>query len=187
MSLVAWIVLALLAAAAVFAVVTYNRLVALRQRSEAAWADIDVQLKRRADLIPNLVETVRGYAAHEQGVLEAVMRARGAALGAPTPEARARAEGELTGALRQLLALAEAYPALQANRNFQALQGALGEIEGAVQDARRYYNAVARDLNTAVERFPSNLVAAAFRFARRAYFQLDRPEERQVPRVSFGR
>jgi LemA protein len=180
-------VLPFLAATVAFAAVTYNRLVALRQRSEAAWADIDVQLKPRADLIPNLVETVRGDAAHEQGTLEAVLRARGAALSAATPEARARAEGELTGALRQLLALAEAYPALQANRNFQALQDALSDIEGAVQDARRYDNAVARDLHTAVERFPANLVAAAFRFARRAYVQLDRPDDRRVPRVSFGR
>jgi LemA protein len=105
---------------------------------------------------------------------------------AGTPEARAQAEGQLSAALRQLFALAEAYPQLKANRNFQSLQHSLTEIEGAVQDSRRYYNAVARDLNTAIESFPSNFVATFFRFARRAYFELERPEDRHVPRVSFG-
>jgi LemA protein len=181
-----WVVLALVVAAIGSAIVMYNRLVGLRQRSEASWSDIDVQLKRRTDLVPNLVETVKGYAAHERSTLEQVVRARGAAVAATTPEARAQAEGHLSAALRQLFALAEAYPELKANRNFQALQHSLTEIEAAVQDARRYYNAVARDLNTAIESFPSNLVASFFRFARRAYFELERPEERQVPRVSFG-
>ncbi len=165
---------------------TYNRLVSLRQRSGEAWSDIEVQLKRRSDLVPNLVETVKGYAAHERATLEEVVRARGAAVGATTPQARARAEGALSEALRQLFAVAEAYPELRANANFQMLQQALAEIEEAVQHARRYYNAVVRDLNTAIESFPSNLVATAFRFARRAYFELERPEDRHVPRVSFG-
>jgi LemA protein len=186
MTLGGWIVLAAVALVVWFAVATYNRLVGLRQRSEASWSDIDVQLKRRTDLVPNLVETVKGYAAHERQTLEQVMRARGAAVAAVTPEARAQAENQLTGALRQLFALAEAYPELKANRNFQALHHSLNEIEAAVQDARRYYNAVVRDLNTTIESFPSNVIASFFRFARRAYFELERPEDRQVPRVSFG-
>ncbi|HKN47869.1 MAG: hypothetical protein DME17_19945 [Candidatus Rokuibacteriota bacterium] len=169
-----------------FAIVTYNRLVGLRQRSEEAWSDIDVQLKRRTDLVPNLVDTVKGYAAHERGTLDEVVRARGAAVAARTPETRAEAENQLTGALRQLFALAEAYPDLKANQTFQSLQTSLAEIEDAIQNARRYYNAVVRDLNTAVETFPSNAIASFGHFVRRQYFELDRPEERQVPRVSFG-
>jgi LemA protein len=186
MTLGGWIFLGVLALVVWFAVVTYNRLVGLRQRSEAAWSDIDVQLKRRTDLVPNVVETVKGYAAHERTTLDQVVRARGAAVGATTPETRAQAENQLSGALRQLFALAESYPELKANRNFQALHQSLDQIEAAVQDSRRYYNAVARDLNTTIESFPSNFIATFFRFARRAYFELDRPEDRQVPRVSFG-
>src|SRR5437667_9392868 len=142
----------------------YNKLVGLRQRSDEAWSDIDVQLKRRTDLVPNLVETVKGYAAHERTTLDAVTRARGAAVAAQTPETRAQAENALTGALRQLFALAEAYPDLKANANFIQLQGSLSEIEDAIQSARRYYNAVVRDLNTSVQTFPSNFVASFFQF-----------------------
>jgi len=167
-------------------VATYNRLVSLRQRSEEAWSDIDVQLKRRTDLVPNLVETVKGYAGHERTTLDQVTRARGAAVAAQTPEARAQAENVLTGALRQLFALAEAYPDLKANEHFRELQTSLGEIEETIQNSRRYYNAVVRDLNTTIDSFPTNFVASFFRFVKRAYFELDRPEERQVPRVSFG-
>src|SRR5437899_1499030 len=155
-------------------------------RTQSAWSDVDVQLKRRTDLVLNLVESVKGYAAHERGTLDAVVRARGAAVAAQTPESRAQAEGQLTQALRGLFALAESYPDLKASANFQALQASLGEIEDAVQSARRYFNAVVRDLNTAIEIFPSNLVAGFFQFRERAYFELDRPEERQVPKVSFG-
>jgi LemA protein len=174
-----------LGALAVFGIVVYNRFVSLGQRSEAAWSDVDVQLKRRTELIPNLVESVRGYADHERGTFEDVVRARTAAVNAETPEARARAEGQLTAALRQLFALAESYPALRASENFQALQQSLDEIEGDVQNARRYYNAVVRDLNTAIDSFPSNQIARFFRFTKRAYFELDSPADRQVPRVSF--
>ncbi len=170
----------------VFAVATYNRLVGLRQRSEEAWSDIDVQLKRRTDLVPNLVETVKGYAAHEKTTLDQVVRARGAAMAATSPASRAEAENQLTGALRQLFALSESYPDLKANQNFQSLQLSLNEIEDAVQNSRRYYNAVVRDLNTAIESFPSNVIASFGRFLKRQYFELDRPEDRQVPRVSFG-
>ena len=177
------IVLGVLAAVAV---VAYNRLVGLTQRSGEAWSDVDVQLKRRTDLVPNVVETVKGYAAHERGTLDAVVRARGAAAGAQTPEARARAEGQLTDALRQLFALAEAYPDLKASQSFQSLQQSLAQIEDDIQNSRRYYNAVVRDLNTAVDSFPSNVIASFFRFVKRSYFELDRPEDRQVPRVSFG-
>jgi len=179
------VVIAVVLLALVF-VLLFNRLVRLRNETEAGWANIDVQLKRRNDLIPNLVETVKGYAAHERGTLDAVVRARGAAVAAQTPESRAQAEGQLTQALRGLFALAESYPDLKASANFQALQASLGEIEDAVQSARRYFNAVVRDLNTAIEIFPSNLVAGFFQFRERAYFELDRPEERQVPKVSFG-
>jgi len=163
-----------------------GQLVGLRQRSEEAWSDIDVQLKRRTDLVPNVVETVKGYAAHERTTLDQVVRARGAAVSAQTPEARAQAENQLTGALRQLFALAESYPDLKANENFRDLQSSLGQIEETIQSSRRYYNAVVRDLNTAIDSFPSNQIALFFRFVKREYFELDRPEDRQVPRVSFG-
>ncbi len=184
MSLVVFLVVVGLIVA--FAVAVYNRLVGLTQRSAESWSDVDVQLKRRTDLVPNLVETVKGYAAHERNTFDSVVRARGAAVSATTPEARAQAEGQLTQALRQLFAVAEAYPDLKASANFQSLQGSLNDVESNIQDARRYYNAVVRDLNTAVDTFPSNLIASFFRFVKRAYFEPDRPEDRQVPRVSFG-
>ena len=186
MSLAFLIFLAAVAAIVIFVIVSYNRLVSLSQRTQSAWSDVDVQLKRRTDLVPNLVESVKGYAAHERGTLDAVIRARGAAVAAQTPESRARAEGQLTQALRGLFALAESYPDLKASANFQALQASLGEIEDAVQSARRYFNAVVRDLNTTIEIFPSNLVAGLFQFREHAYFELERPGERQVPKVSFG-
>ena len=178
--------LLLLVALVIAIVVTYNKLVGLRQRSEEAWSDIDVQLKRRTDLVPNLVETVKGYAAHERGTLDQVIHARGAAVSAQTPEARAQAENQLTGALRQLFALAESYPDLKANQGFRDLQASLTTIEETVQSSRRYYNAVVRDLNTTIDSFPSNQIALFFRFPKRTYFELDRPEDRQVPRVAFG-
>jgi LemA protein len=178
--------LLLFVALVVAIIVTYNKLVGLRQRSEEAWSDIDVQLKRRTDLVPNLIETVRGYAAHERTTLDQVVRARGAAVSAQTQETRAQAENQLTGALRQLFALAESYPDLKANESFRDLQGSLGEIEETIQSSRRYYNAVVRDFNTTIDSFPSNQIALFFRFVKRQYFELDRPEERQVPRVSFG-
>jgi LemA protein len=185
MPLGSWIFLAVVILLVWLTIVTYNRLVSLRQRSEEAWSDVDVQLKRRTDLVPNLVETVKGYAGHERSTLDEVIRARGVALTAATPEARGRAEGQLTGALRQLFALVESYPELKANESFQSLQLSLSDIEHTIQDSRRYFNAVVRDLNTAVESFPSNVLASLFGFAQREYFELDRPEEREVPRVSF--
>ena len=165
----------------------YNRLVRLRNGSENAWSDIDVQLKRRHDLVPNLVETVKGYAAHEQTTLNKVVEARNrAALGSGGPENRAAAEGELSRTLSSLFALAESYPQLKANENFLSLQGDLGTIENAIQNARRYYNAVVRDLNTACETFPSNLIAQTFGFSKKEYFELDSGAERSVPSVRFA-
>ncbi|HSM03008.1 MAG TPA: LemA family protein [Longimicrobiales bacterium] len=167
------------------AVLMYNSLVKLREQAEAAWSDIDVQLKRRYDLVPNLVETVKGYASHEQATLEAVIAARNQAMSATTPGEAGPAEGALTGALKSLFALAENYPDLKAAPGFQALQSQLGELEDAIQNARRYYNAVVRDYNTKVQQVPTNLVARTFSFRQREFFEI--PEsETVVPKVDFG-
>lgn len=179
-------VLIVLVIIAVVFVIYYNRLVKLRQTVRNAWADIDVQLKRRHDLVPNLVETVKGYASHEQDTLEAVIQARNQAIGASGPAATAAAENQLTGALRQLFALSESYPQLRAVEGFTELQGSLREIEEAVQSSRRYYNAVVRDFNTTIEQVPSNIVANAFRFQQEEFFELDDEAERAVPKVDFG-
>ena len=178
-----WPLLILIALAVVTGLI-YNSLVQLRVRSESAWSDIDVQLKRRHDLIPNLVETVKGYAAHEKGTFEAVIDARNRAMTAQSPAARAEAENVLTGALKSLFALAEAYPQLRAAENFGQLQQQLASIEDAIQNARRYYNAVVRDLNTKIHQFPSNVIARAFNFREREFFEIGEAE-RAVPRVSF--
>ena len=162
----------------------YNGLVQLKVRADGAWADIDVQLKRRHDLIPNLVETVKGYASHEKGTLEAVVNARSRAMNAQGAADRAEAENMLTGALKSLFALSEAYPQLRASENFSQLQATLGQIEDAIQNARRYYNAVVRDLNTRVLQFPSNLIARTFGFREREFFEID-AGERAAPNVSF--
>jgi LemA protein len=165
-------------------VVLYNSLVRLREQADAAWADVDVQLKRRYDLIPNLVETVKGYAGHEKGTLEAVIQARSRAMAAPGPAARSQAEGELAGALRQLFALSESYPELRAAENFRHLQSTLSDLEDAIQNARRYYNAVVRDYNTKIGQVPSNVVARTFGFKERELFELP-DAERAVPQVRF--
>jgi len=164
----------------------YNGLVGLRQRSNNAWSDIDVQLKRRSDLVPNLVETVKGYAAHERETLDAVVAARSRAVAASSagPAERAAAEAGLSSALRGLSVAVEAYPELQASGDFRDLQGQLGGIEEAIQNARRYYNAVVRDLNTKIEQFPSNVVAGVFGFKQREYFEAAEAE-RETPKVSF--
>jgi LemA protein len=170
---------------AVFVVGLYNSLVGLRVRADNAWSDIDVQLKRRHELIPNLVETVRGYAGHERQTLEAVVEARNRAMSAQGPAAQASAENQLTGALRQLFALAESYPQLRAVESFTQLQASLTAIEDAIQNARRYYNAVVRDLNTKIVQFPSNLIAGMFGIGPRNFFELSDPSEREAPKVSF--
>ena len=178
-----WIVLVLLAVA-VFGVVIYNGLVRLREQVDASWSDIDVQLKRRYDLIPNLVETVKGYAQHEQGTLERVISARSSAMSADGPQERAQAENMLTGALKSLFALSEAYPDLKANANFGQLQETLSGLEDQIQRARRYYNAVVRDYNTRAQQIPINLIATAFGFRPREFFEIE-DGEKDVPEVTF--
>ena len=168
-----WIVLAILVLAALYVIAVYNGLIRRRNRIEEGWAQIDVQLQRRYDLIPNLVETVKGYAEHEQGVFEEVTRARTAAIGAQGVPQQAQAENVITNALRSLFAVAEAYPDLKANQNFLALQEELSGTEGRIAYARQYYNDAVRDYNTKIESFPGNLVAGAFRFTPRDYFEAD--------------
>lgn len=180
-----WIILIVLAVVAVAVVTIYNSLIRLRVQCDNAWADIDVQLKRRYDLIPNLLETVKGYASHERKTLEDLVNARNRAMSAQGPAAKGEAEGMLTQALKSLFALAEAYPQLRAVESFVQLQGSLNQIEDAVQNARRYYNAVVRDLNTRIAQFPSNLIADFFAFRPREFFELAAAAEREVPRVSF--
>ena len=168
-----------------FVVVTYNGLVKLREQVDGAWADIDVQLKRRHDLIPNLVEVVKGYATHERETLEGVIRARNQAVSAQGPEAQAEAETLLGGALKSMFALSEAYPDLKANQNFLDLQNNLRDTENQIERARRYYNAIVRDYNTRIRQVPSNIVANAFRFTPRDFFEIEEAE-RTVPTVDFG-
>ena len=149
----------------------YNSLVQLRVRCDSAWSDIDVQLKRRHDLIPNLVETVKGYAAHEKGTFENIAKFRSQAMQAVTPADKAAAENQLTGALKSLFAVAENYPELKASEEFTQLRGSLSQTEDAIQNSRRYYNAVVRDLNTKVQSFPTNLIAGMFGFTQRQFFE----------------
>jgi len=177
--------LAILIVAGLIVAGMYNGLVQLKVRADNSWSDIDIQLKRRHDLIPNLVETVKGYAAHEKGTFENVARYRSAAMAATSTEDRAQAEGQLTQALRGLLAVAEAYPELKANAQFMSLQQQLTDLEEALQNSRRYYNAVVRDLNTKIQSFPSNIVAGMFNFQQRQFFEISDPAERAVPSVKF--
>ncbi len=179
-----WIPLVVLVVLILVVVIIYNGLVRLRVQSDNAWADIDVQLKRRHDLIPNVLESVKGYAAHERETFEMVVQARSRAMSAQGPGAKAEAEGALTQALRSLFALAEAYPQLRAVESFTQLQATLAQIEEAVQNARRYYNAVVRDLNTRIAQFPSNLIAGLFAFRPREFFETP-AAEREVPQVRF--
>ena len=169
-----------------WAVVVYNGLVQLRVRADGAWSDIDVQLKRRYDLIPNLVETVKGYAAHERNVFVQVTEARSRAMQAAGPKEKEAAEGALTGALKTLFAVAENYPQLRANENFLGLQRSLTEVEEALQGARRYYNAVVRDYNTKLSVLPDRFIAQAGGFTPQTFFQLDSADEAKTPKVSFS-
>ena len=181
-----WWVLIGLGIAAVAAVVMYNSLARLNVQTDSAWSDIDVQLRRRHDLIPNVVEAVKGYASHERSTLDAVIAARARAMEVSGPAAKGEAEGMLTQSLRSLFALAEAYPQLRAVESFTQLQATLADMEDAVQNARRYYNAVVRDLNTRIVQVPSNIVAALGGFKRREFFQPDSAKERELPKVTFG-
>jgi len=182
-----YIALGVIVLIALYVVFIYNGLVRSRQMAEEAWSGIDVQLKRRADLIPNLIETVKGYAAHEKSTLEEVVELRNKAQAVPAGDVagRAQAEGLLGQALGRVLALAEAYPDLKANQNFSELQSSLETMESEIQMARRYYNGAARDLNVKVESFPSNLVARQFGFSKREYFEIANEADRTVPTVKF--
>ena len=184
-----WVVLAIIAAIALFLIAMYNRLVTLRQRVREAWSDIDVQLKRRYDLVPNLVETVKGYAAHEKTVFENVTNARANAISAGasgSPEQRAQAENILTGALRSVFAVAENYPQLQASQNFRDLQEQLAATEDKIAFARRFYNGNVRDYNTSLQTFPTTVLAGMFGFTAEQYFELADAKERETPKVSFS-
>ncbi|WP_417767533.1 LemA family protein [Stappia sp.] len=182
-----WIVLGLIVLVGLYLVYLYNDLVRKRQMVREGWSGIDVQLKRRSDLIPNLVETVKGYATHERAALEAVTEMRAKAAGMPRDDVagRAQAEGMLSQALGRLFAVAEAYPDLKANENFRDLQASIEKTEDALQMARRYYNGAVRALNVLVESFPSNLVAGRFGFTQEDYFEIEDPADRAVPKVAF--
>jgi len=168
-----------------WAIAIYNGFIKLINRAKEAWADIDVQLKRRYDLIPNLVETVKGYATHEREAFENVTKARAMALGAQGLEEKGKAENMLTGALKSIFAIAEAYPQLKANENFLELQRELSDTENKIQAARRFYNGNVRDLNIGVETFPKNIIANMFKFAKMEFFQLEEGEAREPVKVSF--
>lgn len=178
------ILLVLVVIIALILVYYYNKLVSLRNFSESSWSDIDVQLKRRWDLVPNLVEIVKGYASHEKETFEKVVEARSRAMNAGSVEEHAKAENMLSGTLKSLFALSEAYPDLKANLNFVELQNSINAIENDIQLARRYYNAVVRDLNTMCESFPSVLVAKMFGFSKKQYFEMDVSEKENV-KISF--
>ena len=168
-----------------FGIAMYNGLVQLRVRADASWSDIDVQLKRRHDLIPNLVETVKGYAAHEKGTFENIAKYRSLAMQATAPADRAQAEGQLTNALKSLFAVAENYPELRASEQFTSLQNSLNSIEGDIQTARRYYNAVVRDFNTKLQTFPTNMFGSMLGFQPRQYFEMETPADRENVVVKF--
>lgn len=165
----------------------YNRLIKLRNTVKSSWSDIDVQLKKRYDLVPNLVETVKGYASHERTVFEKVTEARSMAMQASSPAGKAKAENMLRETLKSLFAVAEAYPELKANANFMQLQSQIQELENNIEYARRYYNAVVRDFNIMIESVPSNIVASMFNFKQEEFFELEEPEvERKPVKVSFS-
>jgi LemA protein len=183
-----WIALAVAAVAVVYSAAVFNHLVRTRQMANEAWSGIDVQLKRRSDLVPNLVDSVKGYAAHERSVLEEVTQLRGAARALPQGDVAARglAEGALSAALGKLFALAENYPDLKASANFLELQKQLSDLENELQMARRYYNGAVRNQNVLVQSFPSNLIAGMFGFAPREFFELSDAGERAVPQVNLA-
>jgi LemA protein len=181
------IVLAVIVVLVLWAITIYNGLVAMRQRVNQAFADIDVQLRQRHDLIPNLVETVKGYAAHERGTLDEVIKARNVAVAAQGPAQQAAAENMLSGALRQLFALSEAYPDLKANANFQQLQAELADLENKIAASRRFFNNAVQEYNTAMQKFPAALFASALGFAPKEFFDLgdDRKTTTEAPQVKF--
>jgi LemA protein len=181
-----WLAGIVIIAVLVWVIVVFNSLIRLRNAADSAWADIEVQLKRRYELVPNLVQTVKGYAAHEQQTLQNVITARTAALASHSPSEKSQTEPSLVSAIRSLFGLVEAYPDLKASEDFLKLQDNLVQIEDALQSARRYYNAVVRDLNTKLQVFPNNLVAPLFGVQSRDYFQLDSAAEARPAEVRFG-
>ena len=187
MSTSTWIILGIIVVVVLFAITVYNGLVALRQRVNQSFADIDVQLKQRHDLIPNLVETVKGYAAHESGTLEAVIKARNSAMTAQGPAQQAAAENALTGALRQVFALSEAYPNLKANESFQQLQNELTDLENKIAASRRFFNNAVQEYNSGIQRFPAVLFAGALGFGEKQFFDLgaERQTVGEAPQVKF--
>lgn len=182
-----WIILAVLAGIVLYGISLYNTLVKNRQMAGEGWSGIDVQLKRRADLIPNLLEAVKGYMSHEKELLEEVTRLRGQAVAGSSgsPEQRATLEGALSGALGRLMAVAESYPDLKANENFKEFQDALEQTENEISMSRRYYNGAVRNLNVSVESFPSVLIANQFGFVKAEYFEIEDDADRAVPKISF--
>ena len=174
------VLLILIVLAVIFVIGMYNSLVQLRVRADSSWSDIDVQLKRRHDLIPNLVETVKGYATHEKGTFENIAKFRSQAMQATTPADKAIAENQLTGALKSLFAVAENYPELKASEQFTQLQGALSQTEDSIQNSRRYYNAVVRDLNTKIQSFPTNFLAGMFGFQQKQFFETTEADREPV-------
>jgi LemA protein len=176
-----YIILAVIVALVLYLIIKFNGFVTLRTRVEEAWADIDVQLKRRYDLIPNLVNTVKGYATHESTAFENVTKARANAMGAQTPAEKGAAENELSGTLKSLFAISEAYPELKANTNFLALQQELSDTENKIQAARRFYNGNVMALNTGLQMFPGNLIASMFNFAKKDFFQLEEGSAEKEP------
>ena len=187
MTTTTWIVLGAIALLVIWVIILYNGLVAMRQRVNQAFADVDVQLKQRHDLVPNLVETVKGYASHERGTLEAVVQARNAAMTAQGPAQMAQAENMLSGALRQLFALSEAYPDLKANQNFQQLQTELADLENKIAAARRFFNNAVQEYNTGIQQFPAVLIAGPTGFTQKEFFDLgaERATAGQAPQVKF--
>src|SRR5690349_12153337 len=183
--MIGWIVLGVVVLALLYFIAIYNRLVRLRALVKEAFSGITVQLRRRADLIPNLVETVQGYAAHEREVFEEVSKARAASVNAGSVQATAQADAQMTGILGRLFAVAEAYPELKANQNFLQLQDQLAGIEGELQGARRYYNATVRDLNSTIQSFPPALIARPMGFAEEPFYQDDDQSIQTAPKVSF--
>ncbi len=180
-----YIILGIIALIILWLVLTFNGLVRRRYHVREAWSDIDVQLKRRHDLIPNLVETVKGYASHERELFEKVSMARAAAMGASTKDEKDKAENALSGTLKTLFAVAENYPQLKANENFMQLQNELSDTENKIQAARRFYNVNVMDFNTKIDTFPTNLIAGAFRFKKEEFFGLESESEREPVKVGF--
>lgn len=179
------IILILIGLPAVFAIYLYNKFIRLRNMVEEGWSGIEVQLKRRSNLIPNLLETVKGYLGHERELLSKVTELRSQSMQEQTVGKQARVEGKLSRSLANIFAVAEGYPDLKANQNFSELQAELAEIEDQIQMARRYYNGTVRNLNIQVESFPGNVIAGMFKFARAEFFEIEDPSDRAVPKVSF--